>query len=175
MPFREDSFEIASLVRADWNAVRRHQKDADQRKCREDAVVGACNRFGALRQLQARRHGLNEKDAEEVHHAQREEHLDGERLEHLGAVVIQFVGKGHDRLATPNRREGQMLDVPVARVGRELVGNDDQGVQEVAKQKEETVAANDAKQSQGRRNAGHDYQWIHGKKVGVENVFINVW
>ena len=107
LPFCIDSIHAMLLVRADRDAVRRHQKDADQWQCREDAVVGARNRFGALRQLQARRHGLNEKDAKEVDHAQREEHLDAERFEHLGAVVIQLVGKGHDRLTKPNRSQCQ--------------------------------------------------------------------
>ena len=167
VPFVE-CVNLASLVGPDRDAVRRHQKDANQGKRREDAVVGRCDRFGAFRQLQARRHGLDEKDSKEVDDAQREKHLDGKRLEHLGTVVIQFVGKGHNRLAKPNRGEGQMLNVPVARVGRELVGDDDQGVQEVAKQKKETVAANHAKQGQGRRNSGHDYQWIHGKRDEVE-------
>ena len=64
VPFHINSYNTTSLVRADRDAVRCHQKDADQRQHREDAVVSARNRFGSFRQIQTRRHGLNENDSE---------------------------------------------------------------------------------------------------------------
>jgi hypothetical protein len=49
-------------------------------------------------------------------------------------------------------------------VSHDFVGNNDEGVQEIAREKKHAILADDAEQRERRRNARDNYQWIHDVK-----------
>ena len=115
----------------------------------------------SFREFRWRRHHSRQYDTKDVDGRQTQKRLDPKRFEDLGAIVVQLVGKGQDALKGPNHGYGETLHGTGSHVFAQFIGDHDEGVQEVAQQKEESLTTNHAVNSHEHRDARKKCKYVH--------------